>query len=350
MAIDIKDTYSLMQAMERIKKPATFLVDTFFPNVPTVSPTTKIAVEYRKRGRKLAPFIVNGTTGVNMARDAAKLDIYKPPMVGPRRVIDPDTLLERGFGENVYSTVSPAERASKMQADDLVDLQSAIFNRKNKMAADILTTGQCKIEGYADDGKQILVDTVTFDWEQKVTLAKNWDQAGASIYSDLKNASEMIQENAGAIPDVCIVGKNIEQYLLSNDELGRFLAIPSLQNLQLATFQPHYISPQVRWIGNILGLGLEVYSYTETYQDDSGKVQSFIGDDDVIIGISGRGHQKHGAVTLINDSVNGYDTFVSEMVPYYVGSKESQQLALTLYSRFLLTPETADDWAYIKAK
>lgn len=350
MAIDIKDTVSLMTAMERIKKPATFLVDTFFPNVPEVAVNAKIAVEYRKRGRKLAPFVVSGTTGVNMHREAARLNIYKPPMVGPSRVIDPDTLMERGFGENIYSTTTPAERARKMQAEDLLDLQSAIFNRKNKMAADILTTGKCKIEGFADDGKQVLIDTVDFEWEQKVTLTKTWDQAGAKIYSDLKNASEMIQENAGQIPNVCIVGKNVEQYLLNNDELNKFLAIPSLKNLQLATLQPKYIAPQVRWIGNILGLGLEVYAYSETYQDENGEVHSFIGDDDVIVGIGGRGYQRHAAVTLLNDTETGYDTFASEMVPYYIGSKASQQLALNLYSRFLLTPETADDWAYIKAK
>ena len=33
MAIGLKDTISLMQAMERIKPPATLLVDTFFPQV-----------------------------------------------------------------------------------------------------------------------------------------------------------------------------------------------------------------------------------------------------------------------------------------------------------------------------
>ncbi len=58
MAIELRDTVSLMQAMERITPPASFLLDTFFPLVPATAVTTKIAVEYRKRGRQLTPFPV----------------------------------------------------------------------------------------------------------------------------------------------------------------------------------------------------------------------------------------------------------------------------------------------------
>ena len=57
--IEYNDTISLMGAMERIKPPARFLLDTFFPQIPATSLSSKIMVEYRKGGRRLAPFIVN---------------------------------------------------------------------------------------------------------------------------------------------------------------------------------------------------------------------------------------------------------------------------------------------------
>lgn len=41
MAIDFKDTLSLMQAVERMKTPASFLLDTFFPQVPAVATSKK---------------------------------------------------------------------------------------------------------------------------------------------------------------------------------------------------------------------------------------------------------------------------------------------------------------------
>lgn len=350
MAIELKDTVSLMQAMERIKQPASFLVDTFFPNMPQPAVQSTIAVEYRKKDRVLAPFITGSTKATNMKRPDAKMSFYQPPMVGPRTIVDPEMLQNRGFGEGVYSTVTPAQRATKLQAEDLVFLQGSIMNRKNKMAADLLTTGKYTIEGYADDGKQVITDEVAFDWDQKITPSVGWDQAGAKIYQDLKNASELIQQNAGIVPTICVVGKNVEQYFLDNDELGKFLAIPNLQNLTIASFQPKYISPLVRYVGTIVGLGLEIYSYAETYTDDAGKVQSFIGADDVIIAVPGRGQQLHGAVTLLNDECTGFNTYVAPYVPYYSGDKNSQQLALTMYSRFVIAPQFADDWAYITAK
>ena len=56
--IEYNDTISLMAAMERIKPPASFLLDTFFPNVPPTVTTSVIMTEYRKGGRRLAPVMV----------------------------------------------------------------------------------------------------------------------------------------------------------------------------------------------------------------------------------------------------------------------------------------------------
>ena len=52
----------------------------------------------------------------------------------------------------------------------------------------------------------------------------------------------------------------------------------------------------------------------------------------------------------MNDSLNGYNTYSGQYVPYYNGDKTTQEISLTMYSRFLLAPEWADDWALIKAK
>lgn len=350
MAIGLKDTVSLMQAMERIKPPATLLVDTFFPQIPTAAVTTKIAVEYRKGGRRLAPFVVEGGHGINVARTGSTVDIYEPPMVAPRRTVRPEDIEQRGFGETIYSTKTPAQRATEIQANDLADMQAMIMNRKNQMAAEILTTGAYTINGYADDGTTVKTAKIAFDWSQKITPSTAWDQPNASIYSDLRNASALIQENAGVVPTVAIVGKNIADYMLGNNEIMKWLAVPSNANLSMASIQPRIESPQVARIGLIQSLNLEVYSYMETYTNDAGKTVSFLGENDVIIGVPGRGRQLHGAVTLINETETGFETYSGLYVPQYAASKSANTMSLTLYSRFLLAPEFVDDWAYIKAK
>lgn len=349
--LDLKDTYTLMQAAERIKPPASFLVDTFFPIKPPVATTTHIMVEYKKKGRKLAPFITPGAKGANTSLEGSNIAVYTPPAMGPAVNITPEMIEVRGFGETVYSTTTPEQRATKLQAEAMTDLQDMIVNRKNKMAADILTSGQCVIEGYSDDNKtKKLLDTVKYDWEQKVTPSSVWTNAGANIYDDLTKASMLIQENAGMVPSIMVVGKNVLKYLLDNDEIGKVLAIPSRENLTMFNLAPKIVSPQVMYGGQIASLGLDIYTYAETYTDEDGTVKPFIPDDGVIIAVPGRGRQLHAAVTLINENKSGFNTYAAEYIPYLNADTDSQQLKLTMYSRCLLAPEFADDWVYINAK
>lgn len=349
--IEYNDTISLMGVMERIKPPASFLLDTFFPQMPATAVTSKIMIEYRKGGRKLAPFIVKGAKGVNIARDTSWLETYTPPMVGPRRIITPEDLEHRTFGETVYSTKTAAQRAAEIQARDLVELRDMIINRKNKMAADILTTGKCDIEGFADDGKTILLDRVEFQgWDQKLTPSTTWDNPNADIYHDIKNMSELIQERTGQIPTLMLCGSNIEDYLIHNSTMEKWLAIPNRDNLAMLALQPRFVSSQIRRIGLLQSLNLEIYSYAESYMDDDGTVKPFLDPDSVIIANPGRGRQLHGAVTLLDKSGMAYETYSGQYVPYYNGDRDNQEFSLTMYSRFLLAPAWADDWALIKAK
>ena len=249
-----------------------------------------------------------------MMRETSWIETYTPPMVGPRRTISPEDISQRSFGETVYSTMTDAQRAAQLQARDLVELQEMIINRKNKMAADILTTGQCEIKGFADDGETQVLDVLKFDgWTQKITPSVTWDNPSATIYADIKNASMMIQENTGVIPTLMLCGKNVENYLIKNGEIREWLAIPNRENLAILSLAPRFTSPQIRRIWLLQSLNLEVYSYTETYTDDDGAVKPFLGDNDVIIAIPGRGRQLHGAVTLLNENNTGYNTLSVSM-------------------------------------
>lgn len=346
--IDIFDQISLMKAVEQIKPTAKFLTDTFFPQkLPTLT-QDYFVVEYRKMGRMLAPYIIEGTKGLNIGRVGSNFKLYRPPMVGMTRTISPAEINQRSFGETLlYSQYTPEQRAAQMQARDLVELQGMIENRKNKMAADILKTGGTTIEGYADDGKLTRVDEIKFDWNGNQSVATAWSDSTADIYSDISKASEKIQEETGTIPTLMIVGKNVPNYLINNKKIKEWLMVPNRENLAMLTIQPKYESPQILRVGIIQSLNLEIYSYRETYLDDEGKAQPFIGDDDVIIANPGQGSQMYGSVTLLNREGTRFETYASEVVPYYRGNVDSQTLSLTLYSRFLLVPSIVDSWIYM---
>ena len=346
----ITDTYQLIGTVEQIKKPASYLVDTWFPRQMPVSYTPWVSVEYRKEGRLLAPYIVKGTKGVNINRGKSRINNYAAPMVGPRRVIGLGDIELRQFGEQpIFSSIRPEERAARMQAQDLTELLRLIENRKNRMAADILQTGKTKIRGYADDGQTVEEDEIIFDWNGLINPTKPWNQAGATIYDDIKGASERIQEDSGYIPTLMLCGKNVEQYLLNNTELFKWMSLPNRQNVTMLSFAPHYTSPQARFVGHISALNMEIISYSETYTDDDGQVKPFLDPDTVIIGNPGKGKQLYGAITFMNQAGN-WQTIAANNVPVYLADPNAQQSSLTIFSRFVLVPEIMDDWLCMKVK
>lgn len=346
--ISYNDTISLIKALERVAPPATFLLDTFFPNVEPIVNSSKIAVEYVSEGRKLAPYVVG--RAINLSRENSHIQIFTPPMIGARRVISLDDIEQRGFGETIYSTLTPAQRAGQLQAKDLLQLRASIINRKNKMAAEILTTGKHEIKSLADDGKMELASVVSYDgWKGLMIPQTNWSNATAKIYSDIKNASERIQQATGEIPTIMVIGKNVEEYLLKNTEIKNWLMIPNRENLGMMSLQPKYQYPSIRRIGYLSSLNMEIYSYMESYVDDDGQVKSFIGENDVIIGLAGKGRQIHGAVTLVDDRNISFSSYAAEYVPQYSGSKDSNTIELSVYSRCVLAPRMADEWICIKS-
>ena len=345
----ITDTYTLLTAMESFKDPAVYLVDTFFPQKVPVVNTSKVAVEYRKGQRQLAPYIVRGARGAEMARTTISTKEYTAPMAGARRVLSTADLETRVFGEQpVYTTMSPQERAARLQAEDLKDLSGMIVNRRNKFASEILLTGKVEISGYADDGVLAVTDTIDYSFNGIKTPTKNWSDKSAKIYDDLLDTVNEIAEESGELPDIMVCGANVEKYLLANDTTKEFLMVSNRANLTIASLMPKYISPQARYLGTIHSLGLEMYSYLETYWDaESQKSKRYIPEDSVIIGKAGSGRQIFGAVTLVDQNL-GVQTYASEIVPKYTVDELSQTISLSVYSRCILTPSEIGSWKHIK--
>ena len=348
MFIDINDTISLVRTIEQIKPPSRFLVDTFFPNIMPTSLSEVVAVEYRKLGRTLAPYVIPGTHAMNVGRTGSVMKMYSPPVIGARRIINPNDINHRDFGENlINASYSSEERAGRIQARDLSELSGMIENRKNQMASEILTTGKLTIKGYADDGVTPRIDVVDFDWSGKIVPTTPWNQANADIYGDIQRASEKIQEEAGMIPTVMICGKNVANYLINNTQILKWLSIPSRENFALMTMQPRLESPQIMRIGIIQSLNLEIYSYFETYQDENGELQSYLGSNQAIIGIPGYGSQLYGAIPILEQGSMQFKTYAARMIPVYQANYDSQAVSLTVLSRCILVPTMVDTWTTI---
>lgn len=352
MPINIDDTRTMLAAIERSVKPTTTLIDTFFPDVQTFV-TETVDIEYRKGGRKMAPFVVPGTKGVNLARTGSKIRTYKVPVMKPKRPIEISDIMRRGFGEDIYSTRTPEQRAEELRARDLAELIDSCVRRQEWMAAQLLINGSYQVEGYADDGKTVLIDTVTFDeFENKITISgsgNTWDAATAKIYDDINDASLTIRRAANMTPTVGICATNVVNYLINNEQLYNYMLIPNRENLALLSLQPKLERPDLMRVGYISSLNLTIYAYDGGYEDDGGEFTPYIPDDHLIIGVPGRGKRLFGAVTQLEPDRN-YHTYEGEYIPKVTADMESDTSTLAVSSRCVVCPEFLDDWAVLKVK
>lgn len=343
----VNETYQLLKVVKHIDEPSTFLSNVFFPErIQTYSDV--LALEYSKSHRRLAPYLVKGSRALNMTRDKSKVALYKAPMIGCRRTLTLDDISRRMIGEMpMFSERTPQERALEMQTLDLEDLTRMMVNRREQMAAELLTTGKLKIRAFAEDGSITDDDTIIFDEDYQITPSVAWSNPAATIYDDLKAVCEFFGENSDALPDICICGKNVERYLLNNNEIRSWFEITNRNNLAMASFAPQYTSPQARYLGKIDALGLEFHSYTVTYFDDlTGEIKPYIPDNCVIIGRGGAGKFLFGRVDLLQNGT--WTSYAAEMVPYTTYNDEAQTSSITLYSRCCPLPNVIESIRALK--
>lgn len=161
MPINLDDTRTLLQAIERTHLPTTALIDTFFPVAKTFL-TTSVDMEYRKGGRKMAPFVVPGSKGINLGRTGSQLRSYKAPLMRPKRTIEASDIERRGFGEDIYSQRTPEQRAQELRAHDMAELIDSCIRRQEWMAAQLLINGSYECRGLQMMVKLLLLITSNF--------------------------------------------------------------------------------------------------------------------------------------------------------------------------------------------
>lgn len=347
----ITDTYELIKVVERIKAPANYLIEKLFPATRQIM-SDVLPIEYSKQGRRVAPFVVKGARPLNIAREKTSIKLYKCPLMGARRVIGLDDIQSRGVGENpVYSTRTAEERAAELQSRDLLELKRMLINRRAAMIAELIQTGKITVKAFGDDGNVAAEDKIEFDGFQKVE--KNWSAASATIFKDLETASETIQEASGFVPDLLICGKNVFSYMSENAKFKEFLLSANPNALSWLNFTPKYLAPQVRFIGYILALNLEIVSYMETYQTENDKGEPvtlpFIDPDTAILCRGGIGELCYGAMNYL-DPAGNWQSAAAQEVPIYNFNHDAQTTALTLYSRCLPIPTSIEDFICLHVK
>ena len=153
MAFNFYDTHTLLASVQQLPPLHSFLLDRYFPTnaASDVFATDDVLVEYRKGSKKAAPFVAPRKGGITILREGYTMKRFTPAHMAPKRPLSIDDLKKRGFGEALYTNLTPAQRQGVIMLGDLDELRDMNTRRKEAMAAEVIFTNGCIMHEYTDD-------------------------------------------------------------------------------------------------------------------------------------------------------------------------------------------------------
>lgn len=341
MTIDIYTTRTMMDAINSALPVRTFLKDTFFASKKT-HVTETVDVEYRKGRRKMAPFVSPRKPGVPEDRIGYTTKTFKAPLIKPSTIITGEEINKKSFGENLYSNMTPEQRAAKMLAEDLRDLDEQITRREEWMAAQVMFTGRVAMTG---DGVDQILD---FDFTNKETLSGTsvWtDTQNSDPINDLKRWRLSILQKAGITPNIVIMSQDVLNHFLQHPDVQKKMDI---RRIQLGKIEPQLLPNGVTFIGTLTMLGLDIYTYEEWYFDETDQQEKpLVPTGNVLLAsTNARSTMTYGAVTvMINEK---FTTVEGARAPVSWTKNDPPARYVQVNARPLPIPHEVDAWYVAK--
>ena len=341
MAFDIYSTARLIQAVEGINPASSFLRDTYFPTgAADVFNTQQVLVEYKDGDRRLAPVVVPVRGGYPMTRQGTEMAAYTPPTVAPERAITLDDIEKRGFGEALFGSVSPQQRAQLLAMQDLSDLDRAITRREEWMCAQVMTENGVTLDQLVDQDDAGVPGVVKYYTEDSnpaaVSVTTKWDADGADILGDM---GDMVRKltRAGLPASDFVCASDVADAIVNDERVYQLL---DNRRFEFGEAVPSVEAPgaSLMCVLNVRGHNIRVISYDETYTDDSGVAQTYIPSGVGVMTAPRAGHTLYGAVTQVEQADYDYHTYGKRRVPKYVADATGNVRTLTLSARPLPAP------------
>lgn len=351
MELDLTKTHTLLAAYEAIPAVTSFLKDRYFPTnaMTDIFSTDDVLVDYKDNGKKAAPFVSPILGGVVNTRGTYKTDRFTPPLVAPARTLSIDDLKKRGFGEAIFSGVTPAQRKTLLTLRDLQEMDAMTTRREEIMAAEILINDKCVMKTITDAGGSSEQNEIKFHSEGTnpyvYTPAKGWDTAEGKIIPDLQAMVRMLIDKGLPAEDLIVAG-DVADAIINNATIQKLL---DNNRMNLGGIAPLELPDGAAHIGtlNVYGKLIKIISYTETYEDDDGRLQPYIPAGTVILTAPAAGRGLYGAVTQLEFDGEFY-TYPGRRVPLYMPDFAKRTRTLTLSSCPLLIPRNKGAWISAK--
>lgn len=334
-------TREMLAALE-LRAPMRSFFTGFFPTMNT-HVAEILELEIKKGKRVMAPFVAPRKGGKVITREGYSTKLLKTPKIAPERVTTVDDINQKGFGENIYSNKTPAQRSTELLAKDMNELEEYIQRRKEWMARQIILDGSITVQD-KDEGVDVQID---FGFTNKDTLVSGakWDTDTADILGDLKRWRRSVIQKTGQAPTVCIMASDVYDTFKINDKVKDGF---NLLNMVPGKIEPRVIDPALTFLGRLIELDLDIYTYDEWFIDDEGNEKPMIPAGTVLLLPEEIGSFEFGAVTQLEN--DNFVTYEAEIVPKMWSDNQNEVKMLRMTSRPLPRPFDVDSWYVAKVK
>lgn len=348
--LDIFSTYTMMATLELVKPETFFFSTRYFPTgAGDIFNSDKVLVEYTKGDRKMAPFVSERIGAIPVERNGYKIKEFAPANIGVSRPMTVDDLKKRGFGEALYANTKPAERALRMQLEDMVTLNKRISRRIEWMGAQTMINNFCKMQEMIDAETKGEVRYVEFydenNSEHTYTVANKWNSKDANITGDVYTMCEILASRGLNATDL-VVGSDVADVFYNDEKLARMLDKNS--GINFGTINERIVYPGVSQIGplNFRGHWLTIFVDSSTYEDEKGVTTPYFPKNAAMVTYANCGHTMYGQITQMPYGSIDFKSIAAKRVPKLIVDNANDTRSLCLKARPLTAPRTYCPYIY----
>lgn len=339
--IDIYQPRFLAEVVRQAPPVPTYFWDTFFNRVITF-PTERVDLDFVRRDRKILPYVHPDAGGKAVKMDGFQTKSYAAPMVSGYIVTTAAQMMTRLPGEDLYSGMTPAERAARKLMEEYNTLNDAATRREEYMCVEAIKTGAIHVEGPG------VKEDIDFDFTNKIVLTgtAQWGQTGADILGNLEDWVSRVLIEGFTNVDTVIMGKTALRKFLADENVMKML---DNRRVELGIIAPRDLPGGVSYIGHLNKPNLDIMQYAGVYQDDwtdpaNPTVKPLI-DDNMIILISSAASfiMAYGACSYYDKNEQLVTAQTSRLMHSHIDHNPERRV-LQLDARPLPIPDKVDSW------
>ncbi len=344
----VRETYKLINAIKKMYPVVEFLHNRYFPD-GKVYYSEKALIETKKKGRKIAPFVVPVVGGIVMEDEGYRADEIDAPYIAPKMPIRAAELSKKAFGESPESGRTPAQRENEVQSEHMDDLRCSVCRRIELMCSEIITTGRVMMKHFstaedaAKDVNYTLKQLQFYEdgFENRYTFTKDFAgmKAGEKILEFYKMA--VILKKRGIRATDMVMTSDVSMLLMSDIE---FLEFYNKAKVEMGDIKPGEIPEGVVCNGriNINGVVMTMFTYDESYEDMDGEVKEIFPKGTLAFLHPGLGETVYAQVTFVEG--NSFASYAEKIIPRLVMDERNNMAEVQVFSRPVPYPYDWEGW------